>query len=429
MTKKFLALTLVLVLATGFMAVAAEHGDDRPLYGSWENTLTLNPTPPPGSNIIKAFDSTLDVTYESGGITYTSESVFDLTGYADQTFGVSTSMGLLTLDSTVDFDPSVPALSYWATDASLGLGGVNLSTLFLLQDTDSTSSTHYGAGLKFSLSGETPGGVSVAVDNYFGMDSSTATGSGYVIVTDHDETQTDSYGASSLQYVSTVLTLDSMSLGCCDFSSETKFSEAEGFEYTLFEFTITSETMPLSLAADLKFTPQTKSIHLTPTLETGWACFDVYTSLDANLSRNTNSGSVIDSLIVKGFSITGVELGHVTFSSYTALGTYTVADLNSSLRGSYTYTFVDDEVEDTYTEELDELIRIEKLDKFPLSFTADVYFDMSDSNGLFDLALFELNTAYDLSTQFAVGSGLLISPKNDPYGGLEEVYFSFDYTF
>ncbi|MEF8850545.1 MAG: hypothetical protein V5A81_07170, partial [Candidatus Bipolaricaulota bacterium] len=323
MTKKFLAVTLVLVLAAGFMAVAAEHEDERPLMGSWENELTLDPDATP--NVIDAFSSTLTVEYMTGGITYESVSEFDIDGYTDQTFNVDATVGLLDLSSTVNFDTQTPGLDYWKNTASLTLGGVSITDTFLLQKTSS-----YGAGMDLAFSGETPGGVSVNVSNYFGMEPDSSAASGYAIVTKHHpDDELDSYGASSLQYVSSVLTLDNLSLGCCDFSNETMFSEANGFEYSLFEFTIESNDWPLSLAADLKFTAQTKSIYLTPSLTTDWSCFEVYTDLSGVLGNNSPemSGSTIDGLEVAGFAIKDVELGHVEFSSYTALGGHTLYDL------------------------------------------------------------------------------------------------------
>ncbi|MEF8917310.1 MAG: hypothetical protein V5A77_06455 [Candidatus Bipolaricaulota bacterium] len=411
MTKKFLAVTLVLVLAAGFMAVAAEHEDERPLMGSWENELTLDPDATP--NVIDAFSSTLTVEYMTGGITYESVSEFDIDGYTDQTFNVDATVGLLDLSSTVNFDTQTPGLDYWKNTASLTLGGVSITDTFLLQKTSS-----YGAGMDLAFSGETPGGVSVNVSNYFGMEPDSSAASGYAIVTKHHpDDEADSYGASSLQYVSSVLTLDNLSLGCCDFSNETMFSEANGFEYSLFEFTIESNDWPLSLAADLKFTAQTKSIYLTPSLTTDWSCFEVYTDLSGVLGNNSPemSGSTIDGLEVAGFAIKDVELGHVEFSSYTALGGHTLYDLYLNFGSDTPYI-----VGTTY----DEVFRIEKLETFDLDFTLDTYFDMSNA-GLFDLALFDANASYDLSSQFTLGSGLQVSPSS----GLNEISLSLDYSW
>jgi|GEM_PF-1817136 len=442
MTKKFLALTMVLVLAAGFAAVA----QDRPLEGSWENELTFVPQ----TNPIDSFTSTLDVTYNSGGITYNSISEFDLGGFDDQEFGVSTSVGLLDLESIINFNPSAPGLDYWLTDAALTLGGVSITDNFLLQDTKAGLDNGYGAGMDLGFSGETPGGVSIEVNNYFGMEpvvynadtvkwDGEITGrqfgyysipgdSGYAIVGRHGPSQTNAYNPSAMQYVATKLTMENKSIGCCDFSSETLFSELNGFEYTEFEFEMVSENLPLSLDGDLKFTPQTKSVVLTPSLTTEWGCFDVYTDLSGTLANNSQTGSTLTGLEVEGFSLTGVELGHVEFSSYTALYDYNVADLNSDFRASY--DFVDDEG-DEHTEYFDEVIRIDKMDMegVNLDFVVDTYFDMSESSGLFDLALFELEAAYELSSQFTIDNGLLISPKTKGNGGLEEVSLGLDYSF
>ena len=398
MNKKFLAVTLVLVLAASFGAVAA---DEKPLTGSWTNTLTLNPQTSP---VVTGFDSDLNVTYVSGGVTYSSTSEFSLTGYTDQEFGVETSVGLLDLSSTANFDPSAPGLDYWSNEATLTLGGVSITDLFLLQNT----SNGFGAGMKLTFAGETPGGVSVDVDNYFGMEADDDMDSGYAIVTSHNGSDT-TYGPSSLQYVSTVLTLDNLSMSCCDFSNETKFSEAKGFEYSEFEFSMSSTNLPLSLDADLKFEPQTKSIVLTPSLTTEWACFSVYTDLTGTLANNGTKGDTIDALEIEGFAIKEVTLGDVMFSSYTALGSNTVYDLNDA--------FID--------ASYDEVFRIEKLAKFDLDFTLDTYFDMTESDSLFDLALFDASASYELSSQFTLGSGLKVKPGS----GLDELSLSLDYSW
>ncbi|MEF8837787.1 MAG: hypothetical protein V5A87_08025, partial [Candidatus Bipolaricaulota bacterium] len=72
----------------------------------------------------------------------------------------------------------------------------------------------------------------------------------------------------------------------------------------------------------------------------------------------------------------------------------------------------------------DEVFRIEKLETFDLDFTLDTYFDMSNA-GLFDLALFDANASYDLSSQFTLGSGLQVSPSS----GLNEISLSLDYSW
>jgi len=459
MTKKFLAVMLVLVLAAGFAAVAQE--DDRALTGSWENTLTLDPTQEADYNADNPFrfDSLIEATYMTGGVTFTGEAEFDYdtregtylpeeNGLTDMEFGAETTVGLLDLSSTVNFNTESPGLDFWTNQASLTLGGVSISDTFVLQDVYDMNESpgDYGAGMDLMISGETPGGVSVAVNNYFGMEplidsdgdgyaqtglvsgktfgtSSIPYNSGYHIVTAHSWQNGDpvgEYGASSLQYVATKLTLDNLSLGCCDFSNTTLFSEAYGFEYTMFEFTIEASNMPLSLEGDLKFTPQTKSITLNPSLTTDWACFTVYTDLttapagDGVLGNNGYTDDVLDGLEIEGFAITGVELGHVEFSSYTALGDNDLYDLE----GWMFYTGYG-------TLDYDEVFRIEKLEEYPLDFTLDTYFDMSDSDALFDLTLFDGSMSYDIDEEFTIGTGVTVEPNN----GLQAFEFTFDYSF
>lgn len=423
--KKFLSITLVLVLLAGVGALAAE---ERPLTGSWENTLTLNPNQ---TQSFSAFDSTLSLEYVSGGITYSSTSSFDLTGYTDQTFGVSTSIGLLDLTSTMDFDPTTPDLDYWKTDASLTLGGVTISDLFLLQnmkDNPNGISGEFGAGMDLNFSGETPGGVTINVSNYFGMepvvekdDASGYKGeitgndyaeytipyySNYAIVTD-----SDAYSPSSLQYVASKLNLKTLSLGCCDFTNETLFSELNGFEYSEFSFYITSSNLPLSMEATLKFEEDMKSVTLDPSLTTKWACFEVFTDLSGTLANDGSVGdTIIDGLVIEGFAIKDVNLGDVDFSSYTALGDNTVYDLNDAF------------LEDT---DYDEVIRIDKHAELPLDFTLDIYFDMTDSDGLFDLGYFDGSMSYALDDEFTIGSGIEV----DSATGLDSIDLMLKYSF
>jgi len=513
MTKKFLAVTLVLVLVAGVGALAATE-EDRPLTGEWENTLTLDMNQEAWYLDAYSFDSTdnifysddsegdtsytgvtnpfifnsdLSLTYESGGLTYevdvaldynpagmpsgdypgssTSPPYWQSNGLTDMEFGVSTSVGLLDLSSTVNFDPVDKDLDYWKSSASLTLGGVSITDTFVLQPVMQTNSytavwedpatepdgysaatgssapweasDTLGAGMNLMFSGETPGGVSVTVENLFGMEKVMDTGTGYTsfftknglvsdiafglgsipyttgynILTTHEPGGEEVYGASSMQYVMSILTLENMSLGCCDFSSETVFSEAKGFNYTKFDFTIESTSLPISLDATLKFTEQTKSIHLVPSITTDWACFTVYSGLTPDaLTNNSTNVSVIDGFEIRGFAITDVELGHVKVSSYTALGGNTLNDMVDA------YMF---------TAGYDELIRIEKLEEYPLDFTLDTYFNMSASSGIFDLAEFDGTMEYKIDDEFTIGTGVVVEPN----GGLQSFDFTFDYSF
>ena len=412
MLKRSLVFTLIVLLfGLGVLTNGAS------MSGSWENELTL--TPQTGSFFsgdegdTDGTKSILTIEYIMDGYYWESESEFSLDGYSEQNFELGGTIGLIDLVSELEFNPQAARLDSWEGTANFTAAGLSVSdTLILKNETDYEG---FGAGMELSFSGGTPYGISVDVDSYFGMDS------GENIITSHNG-QTGSYGPSAFQYVSTEIDISGLTLDCCEFDSETKFSEEKGFEYTEFDFEILSDTWPLSLDGELKFQTYSKSIELDPSLDLSWTCFDVYTKLDTTLGNgkpDLNQDS-LGGLTVEGFSLSDVEMGHVTFSSYTALYGHTVADLDGSFLGSYTFTADDDKK----SVELDEVFRIEKDDR--LSLVVDVYFDMSGQNGsLFDLALVNGEAMFEMSDQFDFGAEVFLLPNH----GLDQVGVTLDYFF
>ncbi len=139
MAKKFLAVTMVLVLAAGVAAFAQDDG--ATFTGSWDNDLTLAPSM---NAPLDSVSSTLTLGYTMGGIEFESESTFDYSvstflwsgdgeatgeldadddpvdsdgtyigrywgGFDTQKFTVAYSVGLLDISSTLAFNPS----QYW----------------------------------------------------------------------------------------------------------------------------------------------------------------------------------------------------------------------------------------------------------------------------------------------------------------------------
>jgi len=247
------------------------------------------------------------------------------------------------------------------------------------------------------------GDAAFAVDTTaYASGSSSASASLYL---EDIEVGPSQYGGSSLQYYSTLIELDNLSLGCCDFSNETKFTEHNGLDYTLFEFSMTNNQFPIDVAADLRWDNDPdnsissgKSVTLTPSLSTDWSCFTVYTDLTTGDSSN-----VFEGMEVKGFEISA-ELGHVEVISVTALGDYYVSDLVSGYH------------------EYDEVLTIDKLASAgDLDFNLDVYTNMGD--GLMPTAM-EGSASYPVSSQFDLGSSLALTQD-----GLQEVGLSLDYSF
>lgn len=361
------------------------------------NTVTLVPQNDP----IDSFSSTLTVDYEVAGVTYSSVSDFSLTGYSDQEFTVDFSLSGLGLESTADFDPSAKKLDYWLNTGTVAIPtGIELTPVFLLQKTEDDG---FGAGMKIGLSGDTSGGISLDLENFFGLEEDSGKESGYALVTSNG-----AYGPSSLQYVSTTLELTGMSLGCVDYTGEASFSEADGFKYMDFDFTIVNETWPLEFSSTVSFTPEAKSVTLDPSLTLDFACFTVYNDISGTISSDPSTGNKLTGLEIQGFSISGVELGHVEFSSYTALGDNVISDLTNDF---------------DYGDDYDEVFRISKSDDLDL--TLDAYFDMTDSQQLFDFALLDGTATYDLSDQFTLGAGAEIGSSS----GLGEFELTFDYSF
>jgi len=238
--------------------------------------------------------------------------------------------------------------------------------------------------------------------------------------------------------VDSELQLTGMVFDCCSYDVTTKFSEEKGFEETEFEFNIGGENNPISFEVDLTFTTQTKSIELDPSIDTTWGCFDVYADLttsnvDDLLGNNSVTVSSLGGLQIEGFGISNVSLGHVTFSSLTALD----GNLYRPIRTYDMDLRAGDYVIDPallyrrlYKEtDYDEIFSLEKKrDEFPLTLGVDFYFDMSGDqvteDSIFDLALITGNGRYQLSDQFSLGAGVAVEP-----GALKRFRLSFGYSF
>ncbi len=414
-------LVLLLVFVFGFVGYGSLSGD-------WENNLYLSPDVNP---VISSFKSTLEVNYSSGGINYSSLSKFNLDSYKLQKFGTDFSVGLLSADSTLSFDPSNTRMNYWLAKAGMTFGGVEIDNTFVLEYLKKSS--EYGAGYQLSLSGETKKGINIYLDNYFGMEKNQAealglvNGSGYTIVTDGG-----TYGPSELQYVGTTVEVTGLSFDCCQFHNTTKITESNGFEYSLFEFDIESTNLPLELEADLRFTPQTKSLKLKPRLDLDWACFDVYTNLSTSDDENLLVGgqnSTIEALAIEGFGMTDVQLGTVTFSSLTAMDGNLfrlTTESNLGLRADDYVLNPDPAYSGLYTEtNYDEVVSIEKSGgDLPLTLGIDTYFNMDSETNPFDFGLFTGSAEYKFSDQFSLGAAIAVEPDQ-----FKTMRLSFDYSF
>lgn len=111
--KKALVMTFVLVLGLGALAFAG------PLSGTWDTSISLDPSATAFGDFFVSFSSTLGVDYTVGGWTFGSSSTFSKIGYSAQSFTATGVLGAFSFDSTMKFKPmAVTATDYKALTAA-----------------------------------------------------------------------------------------------------------------------------------------------------------------------------------------------------------------------------------------------------------------------------------------------------------------------
>ncbi|MBS3813208.1 hypothetical protein KGY64_05215, partial [Candidatus Bipolaricaulota bacterium] len=133
-------------------------------------------------------------------------------------------------------------------------------------------------------------------------------------------------------------------------------------------------------------------------------------------------------LLIKGFGITGINLGNVHLSSLTALhenlfrlSTEKDIDLHAS-----DYVLSPDPVySGLYVEtDYDEVTSIvANFEEVPIDLAADVYFYLNHPE-YFGFGLFTGTARYEISDQFSLGAGVEVGSD-----ALKQVRFGFDYYF
>jgi len=94
------ALVLVLLIVGLGLSASAQ------LAGSWSTTIGIDPSATVLTGFLVKLDSTLKVDYTLSGWKFGAVSLFDLAGYASQTFKVGGALGAFTFESNMAFDPS-----------------------------------------------------------------------------------------------------------------------------------------------------------------------------------------------------------------------------------------------------------------------------------------------------------------------------------
>jgi len=360
--KRALVLSLVVLFGLGVAAFADS------LSGTWDTTIMMTF---PGPTI--GLDSTLDVTYEVSGWTFTSSTTIDETGWTDQTFDVGGALGAFTLGSFLDLDPA-GTFDEWEVIAGVSIAGVTFGLDWDL--TDDLAVTLSGSG--------TAGLVTVGADIYFG-DPAVA--------------------GCDLNWTGVDITID-FPFCCADVAGTISF-DCTGFNSACFD--VEDIVLPnfawMTLGAELCFELQTKTLTLTPSFDFGdVACFDVYMSIDSTAGVGPDTLLSIGDISVAGI---GVEctIGGVDFIGVSYWG---IGDKPSILYGTdyweaYQITTSDDGC------------------CGPFDFSIAVYFS-DDHTSLFDIAYFDASFSLQVAQQFTFGMGLGIAADT----GLD--YWSLTFT-
>jgi len=186
---------MVMVLGLGVLAFAG------PLTGTWDTTISIDPSAADFADFFVSFSSTLGVDYTVGGWTFGSSSTFSQIGYSAQSFTGSGVLGAFSFDTTMNFIPMAvtatvyaelttaemdvlfpaqtapenlvwlycpefdstdtfgPAFDDWTVSGSVSIAGVSFEGLFFLEgwggSTITTMGYFYWSGSAYTQTGST----------------------------------------------------------------------------------------------------------------------------------------------------------------------------------------------------------------------------------------------------------------------------------
>jgi hypothetical protein len=372
--KRALVLTIACVIGLGIAGFAASPGM---LSGVWTANICFDPQTT--GNNITSFTSTLDIDYTVAGWTFSSASTFGITGWLEQEFSASGTLGAFSIGSTTVFDPGNATFTSWSVNAGLSLAGVAFSGTFMLGECQ-TPGGPYGAGAVVTASGAV-NGFTLGVNAYFNtaLDADDVLG-----IVDCDcclcFTSIDFEGAIPWPCVEAV----TYSFG---FSCENGF---EGITFCAVDLIFPNLSWVVFDVCVTFTTTQTeqKVLTISPTLNLGEveSCITFYMADITGVS-------------FAGFEVIGVAVeacwNGICFTSTSAvLPLYSLADLGFDDYGDYWESFCIASEGDTCCGG---------------GFTFDVcnYFAF-DSNLLFDWALIEANLKFGITSNFFITSSLSV---------------------
>ncbi|MCX6092283.1 MAG: hypothetical protein NTX23_05400 [Candidatus Bipolaricaulota bacterium] len=342
--KRSLAAGLILALC---VAVASSA---QTLSGSWNTTVGITPSP-----AVLSLDSELIVTYAVSGWSFTSDTLMDETGWADQRFDVSGTLGAVALGSSIDFTPTNPSAFFgrWTATASASLSGVTYGGTFTL----------------------TPGNARLVITTSGVLGSATLGSS----MTFGDLTPV---GVCDLNWRGVTATIG-FPFCCADVTGAMTFDCAGFNKATLKVEDIAIPGLAwVTLDALLTFQVQTKSLVLTPSFDFGLEpCFSLYLG--------------VGSLILNDITIDGIGLscnvGGVAFTGQSYWGTGTKPSLLSGT--SYWEAY--------------QIATTGEGCCGPFDFDVTAYF-LAGGLQLFDVSKIVANMSIQIATQFTFSTGISI---------------------
>lgn len=370
--KRMLVLGLIGAVGLACLSMATT------LSGSWNTDVIIDPQQTNFNSAIGLL-SVLTVSYSVDVWTFTSVSDLDEGGWTDQDFVVVGILGPFTLASEVDFDPSLAIFGSWKSTASVALAGVGFTADFTLYDNDVT--------LVLTGSGVT-GDVTIGAELTFGGD-------------DND--------ICDLKWADLKISLGLPVL--CTVLEAAVLFDCQGFDNIVLTATdIAIPNLPfVTIDATIKFTPQTKSLTLSPRISVGVVtCFDLYLELASTPGVGPVSPLILDGITFNGIGIIA-DIGMVTFTALSFWGDGTKPGL--LYKTPYWEVYAVSSNEDACCG--------------PFGFDAAVYF-LEAGTMLFDIALIDVDVTLQMAPQFTFRMGLKIDVE---IGAFTEWLIGFNVTW
>ncbi len=175
--------------------------------------------------------------------------------------------------------------------------------------------SNYGTGMELALSGMKVSGISVELKTRLGLVPNPPE-----MVRDDPGSGYDVFSAVGryVGYTGSDIGVNGIGLGPVSLDTTSSFSAEGGFEETTVNFSLEEASEMLELEGTLTYSLEKKTVSLEPSLDLGWACFDVYSKIRPREMTEKQNG--LTGISIKGYGINGIQLGNVKTSFIHSLG-------------------------------------------------------------------------------------------------------------